>query len=69
MTELPEGVRLQKVLAQAGVGSRRACEILMERGRVSVNGEVVTQMGRRVDPRTDVIHVDGKRIPPATDHA
>lgn len=68
MTEQPEGVRLQKVLAQAGVGSRRACEILMERGRVSVNGEVVTQMGRRVDPRTDVIHVDGKRIPPATDH-
>ncbi len=40
----------------------------MERGRVSVNGEVVTQMGRRVDPRTDVIHVDGKRIPPASDH-
>ncbi|QMW68042.1 rRNA pseudouridine synthase [Mumia sp. ZJ1417] len=68
MSELPEGIRLQKVLAQAGVGSRRACEILMERGRVSVNGEVVTQMGRRVDPRTDVIHVDGKRIPPASDH-
>ena len=68
MTEQPEGIRLQKVLAQAGVGSRRACEILMERGRVSVNGEVVTQMGRRVDPRTDVIHVDGKRIPPASDH-
>ncbi|TNC31302.1 pseudouridine synthase [Mumia zhuanghuii] len=67
MTEQPEGIRLQKVLAQAGVGSRRACEILMERGRVSVNGEVVTQMGRRVDPRTDVIHVDGKRIPPASD--
>jgi 23S rRNA pseudouridine2605 synthase len=68
VTEQPEGIRLQKVLAQAGVGSRRACEILMERGRVSVNGEVVTQMGRRVDPRTDVIHVDGKRIPPASDH-
>lgn len=68
MTEQPEGIRLQKVLAQAGVGSRRACEILMERGRVSVNDEVVTQMGRRVDPRTDVIHVDGKRIPPASDH-
>jgi len=68
VTEQPEGIRLQKVLAQAGVGSRRACEILMERGRVSVNDEVVTQMGRRVDPRTDVIHVDGKRIPPASDH-
>ncbi|KQY58939.1 MFS transporter [Aeromicrobium sp. Root495] len=61
-----EGVRLQKVLAQAGVASRRRCEELMADGRVEVNGEVVTQMGRRVDPVADVIRVDGKRLPPAS---
>ncbi|WP_370619714.1 pseudouridine synthase [Mumia sp. Pv 4-285] len=69
MSEHPDGIRLQKVLAQAGLGSRRACEELMERGRVTVDGEVVTQMGLRVHPETAVIHVDGKRIPPASDHA
>ncbi|GAA0212358.1 pseudouridine synthase [Cytobacillus oceanisediminis] len=63
-----EGVRLQKVLAQAGVGSRRRCEELMATGRVEVNGEVVTQMGVRVDPLTDVVRVDGRRIPPPSDH-
>jgi 23S rRNA pseudouridine2605 synthase len=57
------------VLAQAGIGSRRRCEQLMAEGHVTVNGEVVTQMGVRVDPTTDVIHVDGKRLPPASDHA
>ena len=46
----PEGIRLQKVLASAGVGSRRACEILIEKGRVRVDGEVVTQLGVRVNP-------------------
>lgn len=69
MTASPEGVRLQKVLAQAGVGSRRRCEELMARGHVSVNGEVTTQMGVRVDPVRDVVHVDGRRIPPPSDHA
>ncbi|KAA1419735.1 rRNA pseudouridine synthase [Mumia zhuanghuii] len=69
MSDHPDGIRLQKVLAQAGLGSRRACEDLMERGRVTVDGEVVTQMGLRVHPETAVIHVDGKRIPPASDHA
>ncbi len=56
------GVRLQKVLAQAGLGSRRACEQLIEQGRVVVNGEQVTQQGQRVDPSTAVVTVDGKRI-------
>jgi 23S rRNA pseudouridine2605 synthase len=59
-----EGVRLQKVLARAGVASRRASEDLIARGRVEVNGQVVTEFGTRVDPVRDVIRVDGARIPP-----
>jgi 23S rRNA pseudouridine2605 synthase len=59
MTAPPsEGERLQKVLAQAGLGSRRAGEELIAAGRVSVNGEVAV-LGRRVDPGTDRIAVDG----------
>jgi len=58
----PEGVRLQKVLAQAGVASRRAAEDLIAAGRVSVDGKIVREMGRRVDPDTAVVHVDGSRI-------
>ena len=61
MTE-PDGIRLQKVLAAAGIGSRRACEQLIEQGRVSVNDEVVQGQGRRVDPEVDVIRVDTMRI-------
>lgn len=57
-----EGVRLQKVLAQAGVASRRAAEELIAAGRVSVDGKVVREMGRRVDPDRAVVHVDGSRI-------
>ncbi|MFN8051090.1 MAG: pseudouridine synthase [Acidimicrobiales bacterium] len=57
----PEGERLQKVLAQAGIGSRRVCEIYIDEGRVSVNG-VVARLGQRVDPETDVIEVDGSQI-------
>jgi 23S rRNA pseudouridine2605 synthase len=57
-----EGVRLQKVLAAAGVGSRRACEELIDRGRVSVDGHKVKNQGMRVDPAKAVIHVDGLRI-------
>ena len=57
-----EGVRLQKVLAAAGVGSRRACEELIDRGRVSVDGHKVRNQGMRVDPAKAVIHVDGLRI-------
>ena len=67
MTE-PAGVRLQKVLAQAGIASRRACEVLISEGRVEVNSEVVLEQGRRVDPERDVIRVDGARIPPLRRH-
>ena len=56
------GVRLQKVLAAAGVGSRRACEAMIAAGRVEVDGEVVRTMGVRVDPTSVVIKVDGMRI-------
>lgn len=62
-----QGVRLQKVLAAAGVGSRRYCEILIDRGRVKVNGEVVRTQGVRIDPAVDVVHVDGDRIPTTPD--
>jgi 23S rRNA pseudouridine2605 synthase len=54
----PPGERLQKILAQAGLGSRRASEELIAAGRVRVNGEVAT-LGTRADPETDVIEVDG----------
>ncbi|WP_062388695.1 pseudouridine synthase [Demequina iriomotensis] len=64
----PEGIRLQKVLASAGVGSRRKCEELIERGRVTVDGEVVDQLGVRVDPDEVVIAVDGERISVAAGH-
>ena len=57
-------VRLQKLLAQSGVASRRKCEELMLAGAVEVDGEVVTRLGTKVDPRTAVIRVDGKRLPP-----
>ena len=57
-----EGERLQKVLARAGLGSRRACEELIEDGRVEVNGEVAT-LGRRVDPEHDRVTLDGATIP------
>lgn len=57
-----EGVRLQKVLAQAGVASRRHAEVMVAQGRVSVNGKRVTVQGMRVDPDRDVIRVDGTRI-------
>jgi 23S rRNA pseudouridine2605 synthase len=57
-----EGVRLQKVLAGAGVGSRRACEELIAEGRVSVDGQTVREQGMRVDPENVVIHVDGLRV-------
>ena len=56
-----DGVRLQTVLAQAGIGSRRVCEDLIERRRVRVNGEVAV-LGRRVDPETDVVEVNGAQI-------
>jgi 23S rRNA pseudouridine2605 synthase len=64
-----EGVRLQKVIAAAGIASRRASENLIHEGRVEVNGRVVTEQGTRVDPEKDVVRVDGSRIPPPRHHA
>ena len=58
----PEGIRLQKVLAGAGLGSRRACEDLISEGRVTVDGIVVRELGVRVDPTKAVVHVDGERL-------
>ncbi len=58
----PGGVRLQKVLAAAGVGSRRHCEELIALGRVTVDGRRVREQGMRVDPDQAVITVDGERI-------
>ena len=58
----PEGIRLQKVLASAGVGSRRTCEDLIAGGHVAVDGEVVTQLGVRVNPDDVAIEVNGERI-------
>ncbi|MFJ5224842.1 pseudouridine synthase [Streptomyces sp. NPDC088400] len=57
-----EGERLQKVLARAGMGSRRACEELIEQARVEVNGEIVLEQGLRVDPERDEIKVDGLTV-------
>jgi 23S rRNA pseudouridine2605 synthase len=60
-TGRPEGVRLQKVLARAGFGSRRSAEVLIEAGRVTVNGEVA-RLGRRVLPDRDRVAVDGVAV-------
>lgn len=57
-----DGDRLQKVLARAGLASRRVCEDLIAEGRVTVNG-AVAELGRRVDPERDVIEVDGALVP------
>lgn len=57
----PDGVRLQKLLAGAGVGSRRVCEELISQGRVEVDGHVVTELGVRIRP-TQVVRVDGERV-------
>jgi len=63
LTDVPGGVRLQKVLAAAGIGSRRHCEELIGEGRVEVDGEIVRRYGARVDPDHQIIKVDGRRIP------
>jgi 23S rRNA pseudouridine2605 synthase len=63
LTDVPGGVRLQKVLAEAGIGSRRHCEELIGAGRVEVDGQIVRRFGARVDSEHQVIKVDGKRIP------
>jgi len=61
-------VRLHKLLARSGVASRRKCEELMLAGEVTVEGEVVTRLGTKVDPVTAVIRVGGKRLPPVSPH-
>jgi 23S rRNA pseudouridine2605 synthase len=63
LIDVPGGVRLQKVLAAAGVGSRRHCEEMIGEGRVEVDGEIVRRYGARVDPQVQIIRVDGRRIP------
>jgi 23S rRNA pseudouridine2605 synthase len=67
LTDVPGGVRLQKVLAAAGVGSRRHCEEMIGAGRVEVDGQTVRRFGARVDPEHQIIRVDGKRIPSRQD--
>jgi 23S rRNA pseudouridine2605 synthase len=61
-------VRLHKLLARSGVASRRKCEELMLEGEVTVDGEVVTRLGTKVDPLTAVIRVSGQRLPPVSPH-
>jgi 23S rRNA pseudouridine2605 synthase len=61
-------VRLHKLLAQSGVASRRKCEELMLAGSVTVDGEVVTRLGTKVNPTTALIRVDGVRLPPVSPH-
>ncbi|MET8778818.1 pseudouridine synthase [Nocardia sp. NPDC004654] len=57
-----EGERLQKVLAKAGVASRRAAEEMIDQGRVEVDGAIVREQGLRIDPQTAVVRVDGTRV-------
>jgi 23S rRNA pseudouridine2605 synthase len=62
MTTIECQERLQKIIAGAGLASRRKAELLILEGRVTVNGRVVTQLGAKADPEHDYIKVDGKRI-------
>lgn len=64
----PKGERLQKVLAKAGVASRRHAEILIDAGRVEVNGKIIAKQGVKVNPSVDVIRVDGVRVNANEEH-
>lgn len=57
-----EGIRLQKVLGNAGVASRRVVEDMIVAGRIRVNGETVYELGRRIDPEVDLVDVDGVAV-------
>ncbi|MGD9852252.1 MAG: pseudouridine synthase [Nitrospirales bacterium] len=68
MVQTEEKVRLQKVIARAGISSRRKAEDLIQSGQVTVNGEVITTLGTKVDPAHDHIKISGKHLPaPAPD--
>ncbi|HYR43818.1 MAG TPA: pseudouridine synthase [Terriglobia bacterium] len=60
--------RLQKILAHAGIASRRHAEEMIQAGRVTVNGHIVTELGSKADPSEDVIKVDGKKVRPPQRH-
>lgn len=62
MSGLPMLVRLQKFLAEAGVGSRRHCEQLIQQGKISVNGRPVTALGTKIDPANDRVTVGSKPV-------
>ncbi len=60
--ERPAGQRLQKIIAAAGLASRREAESWIREGRVSLNGRVVTELGTRADPARDTIRIDGRKV-------
>src|SRR5688572_16788200 len=60
--------RLQKILAHAGVSSRRKAEEMIQQGRVTVNGHMITELGSKADPGEDIIKVDGKKLRTAEHH-
>jgi 23S rRNA pseudouridine2605 synthase len=68
MTQQPEGERLARFLAHAGITSRRHAEELIAAGRVQVNGVTVTTQGLRVDPQHDIVSVDGQIVTASTRH-
>lgn len=63
-----EPIRLQKFIANSGICSRRNAEKLIEEGKISVNGKIVTELGTKVNPDTDVITYNGKEIKLETKH-
>jgi len=59
---MEENIRLQKYLANAGIASRRKCEEYIENGLVKVNGKIVTELGTKVNSKTDKVSFNGKEI-------
>ena len=64
---MEQGIRLQKYMAEAGIGSRRKCEEWIVRGMVQVNGSVVTELGTRVNPKRDIVFFRGKPVEPPSE--